>query len=510
MKKQILLYFSVILFISLSFGQTPKNIPTPQWRPVYHFTPAKNWTNDPNGLVYLNGEFHLYNQQNPFENKWGHMSWGHATSKDLIHWNHLPIAIPEKIDKDTTWIFSGSAVLDKNNTSGFCKTKDCIVAIYTADQPNLKKESQFIAYSNDSGKSFTNYENNPVIDLQLKDFRDPNVFWYEQTKKWIMSVALPAQHKVRFYASPDLKNWTLLSDFGPQGFTNAAWECPFLIQLPVKGIMGVQKWVLGVSAAGRERGTYMQYFVGDFDGTKFTNDNTETTILDLDDGDCFYAAIPWNNAPDNQKILIGWMVPKQKETYPWKGQMSIPRDLSVREANGKFYLTQQPAAIIKNNLLNLSGNKNIILQDKKINNSDLAIVEKNISEGNSYWLEAEFTVEPGTISGFKIAQQKDDNKKLVNGAEIGFDVNKKQVYVKRSPTELPIKTMDVQAIGGKIKLEILVDKSSLEVFVNNGEQVLTTYFFPNEKENHLSFFASNGSAVINDLKAWNLSGIKNN
>jgi len=307
-----------------------------------------------------------------------------------------------------------------------------------------------------------------------------------------------------------LKNWTLLSEFGPQGYINAAWECPFLIQLPLKGQMGVQKWVLGVSAAGRERGTYMQYFVGDFDGTKFTNDNTEATILDLDYGDCFYAAIPWNSVPDNKKILIGWMVPTHKETSPWKGQMSIPRDLSVTETNGKFYLNQEPSSLIKNNLVALSENNNIVLTEKKVNNSDLPIEEKNIAAGNTYWLEAEFTTEPGTIAGFKIAQQKDDNNKMANGTEIGFDTNKKQVYVKNSLAWNSVKTMDVQPIDGKIKLEILVDKSSLEVFVNGGDKVLTTYIFPNEKDDHLSFFASNGTAVLKELKAWNLSKIKSN
>jgi len=197
MKKQFLLSLFSTLVTLLLFAQDNQT-ETPQWRPVYHFTPQKNWTNDPNGLLYLNGEYHLYNQQNPYENKWGHMSWGHATSKDLIHWNHLPIAIPEKIDKDTTWIFSGCAVWDKNNTSGFCKNGGCIVAIYTADQPNLKKESQFIAYSNDGGLTYTNYEKNPVIDLQKRDFRDPNVIWLEDQKKWLMTVALPREREGGF------------------------------------------------------------------------------------------------------------------------------------------------------------------------------------------------------------------------------------------------------------------------------------------------------------------------
>src|SRR5450432_1718990 len=256
MRKQLLSYLVFFMCFTSVFAQEDQTA-TPQWRPVYHFTPLKNWTNDPNGLIYLDGVYHLYNQQNPFENKWGHMSWGHATSTDLVHWNHLPIAMPETIDKDTTWRFSGCAVWDKNNTSGFCKNGGCFVAVYTADQPNLKKESQYVAYSNDGGMTLTNYEHNPVIDLHMKDFRDPNVSWFEKSKQWVMVVALPRDHKVRFYGSSDLKNWNLLSEFGPQGFTNAAWECPFLIQLPIDGNPNHQKWVLATSAAGRVKGTFM-------------------------------------------------------------------------------------------------------------------------------------------------------------------------------------------------------------------------------------------------------------
>src|ERR1700761_1921329 len=176
----------LLLFGGAGFAACAQT-PTPQWRPLFHFTPAANWTNDPNGPIYLHGEYLAYNQQNPFENKWGHMSWGHATSKDLLHWEHLPVAIPEIIDPakhDTVWIFSGSAVWDEHNTSGFCKNGGCLVAIYTGHQPNLHKESQWIAYSNDGGRSYTQYDKNPVIDLHKRDFRDPNVFWYKPGGYW--------------------------------------------------------------------------------------------------------------------------------------------------------------------------------------------------------------------------------------------------------------------------------------------------------------------------------------
>ena len=242
------------------------------FRPQFHFTPEKNWMNDPNGLVYYEGEYHLFYQYNPFGNKWGHMSWGHAVSPDMVHWKHLPLALPEA---DGVMIFSGSAVIDWNNTSGFGNDgQPPMVAIYTGcrvDSDGVQFEC--IAYSNDKGRTWTKYAGNPVININSKDFRDPKVQWYEPTKSWIMTVSLSAQHKVRFYGSTNLKDWTLLSEFGPAGGTAGVWECPDLFQLPVQGT-NEKRWVLAVnmnpgSIAGGSGG---QYFVGQFDGRQFTAD----------------------------------------------------------------------------------------------------------------------------------------------------------------------------------------------------------------------------------------------
>ena len=494
-------------------GQVNTNA-TLQWRPVYHFTPQKNWTNDPNGLIYFNGVYHLYNQQNPFENKWGHMSWGHATSTDLVHWKHLPVALPETIDKDTTWRFSGCAVWDKNNTSGWCKSTDCFVAIYTADQPNLKKESQFVAYSNDGGMSYTNYEHNPVIDLNKKDFRDPNVFWYEPAKKWMMVVSLPTEHKVRFYDSPDLKSWDLLSEFGPQGYISAAWECPSFIKLPVNGNTNKNKWVLFVSAAGAERGVFMQYFIGDFDGKIFKNDNPSDSVLAVDYGDCFYAAIPWNNAPDNKKIFIGWMTPGSQKTSPWTGQMSIPRDLSLKETKDGIRLMQMPTSVIRNNLTNLSDHQVIEINNLLLNNTDIALDKEHKLSGNAYWIDAVINVEPNAITGFKIAQQRDKNNKITSETTIGFDAANQQLIVdKTSAGDEKINSNKLKQVinlknnNRTIRLTVLFDKSSLEVFVNDGEAVLTTHVFPGELADGISAFSSGGNAVVTSFKAWNLSNI---
>ena len=247
--------------------------PLEPYRPHYHFTPATNWMNDPNGMFYLDGEYHLLYQFNPFGNKWGHMSWGHAVSRDLLHWEHLPIALYEE---NGIMIFSGSAVVDWKNTSGFGKGgKPPVVAIYTGHYTAKPLQNQQIAYSNDRGRTWTKFSGNPVLDIGEKDFRDPKVFWHEQTKKWVMAVAWPVHRKVRFYSSPNLKEWTHLSDFGPAGSTKGIWECPDLFPLAVEGSRNKQKWALivNVGSGAPASGSGCQYFVGEFDGAKFTQDN---------------------------------------------------------------------------------------------------------------------------------------------------------------------------------------------------------------------------------------------
>jgi len=537
--KRILIFLLTGCPVTFLFGQDSIK-PTPQWRPAYHFTPLSNWTNDPNGLIFMDGKYHLYNQQNPYGIEWGHMSWGHATSTDLVHWEHLPLAIPETIDKDTTWRFSGSAVWDKNNSSGLCKPGGCLVAIYTADQPNLKKESQFIAYSNDGGRTFTNYANNPVIDLQKKDFRDPNVTWSAQLNKWLMVVALPREYKVRFYASSDLRNWDLLSEFGPGGYTGAPWECPFLVPLTVEGKKGEgsKKWVLVVSAGGAEKGTYMQYFVGGFDGRAFANDNPSDTVLTVDYGDCFYAAIPWNGLPEKNKTYIGWLTPGPQATYPWTGQMSIPRDLALRETVQGLRLVQAPASLIRENLDGLSRHrvseeKGVAIRDgagqeargggfrgaEEAKGGAIRRVAKTAQRwkrmpGNAYWIEADLSVDPGAVAGFLLAAKKEGDSSIA-GASIGYDAARHQLVVDRTnagggkiKSGKEMQTIDLSSsarAGNTIHLEILVDRSSLEVFADGGLYALSTQIFPDEDADSIYLFANGGNAVLQSIKVWDLS-----
>jgi fructan beta-fructosidase len=207
------------------------------YRPQYHFSPREHWTNDPNGLVYFEGEYHLFFQYNPFAEEWGHMTWGHSVSPDLVHWRELPPAIAEE---GGIMIFTGSTVVDARNTSGFCSSgKPCLVAVYTGHTPGSKGRSalqtQNLAYSNDRGRHWTKYKMNPVLDLHMADFRDPKVFWSRQTAEWVMLVSLPDEHKIRIYGSKDLKQWQALSDFGPAGATSGQWECPELFEVPVEG-----------------------------------------------------------------------------------------------------------------------------------------------------------------------------------------------------------------------------------------------------------------------------------
>ncbi|MFD9249154.1 GH32 C-terminal domain-containing protein [Streptomyces bottropensis] len=246
------------------------------YRPQFHFTPEKNWMNDPNGLVYYKGEYHLFYQYNPNGDSWGDMSWGHAVSTDLVHWTELPLALSHD---DEEMVFSGSAVVDEDNTTGFgTRRNPPMVAVYTSLHKATGIQSQSLAYSTDRGRTWTKYQGNPVLDIGSKEFRDPKVQWYAPTKSWLMTVSLSTEHKVRFYSSKNLKDWTQLSEFGPAGATGGVWECPDLFPLAVDGDKKNIKWVLvvNINPGGVAGGSAAQYFIGDFDGTKFTAEDDGT------------------------------------------------------------------------------------------------------------------------------------------------------------------------------------------------------------------------------------------
>jgi fructan beta-fructosidase len=491
-------YFLIlpVLFSLMINAQT--NLYREQYRPQFHFSPAKNWCNDPNGLVYNNGTYHLFYQHNPYENKWGHMTWAHATSKDLIHWDHQPIAIPEE---NGTMIFSGTCVVDKNNTSGFSKNgKVPMVAVYTGHIENVN-QSQHIAYSLDEGITWTKYANNPVLDLHKKDFRDPKIFWHEQKKYWVMALMFPVEHIVQFYSSSNLKEWKHLSDFGPAGDTSGVWECPDLTQVPVEGNPGKKKWLLQMS-----QNASMQYFVGEFDGIKFIDENATDKINRPDYGPDYYAAITFNQLPAKHlPTAIGWVnnwyYANDIPTNPWKSAMALPRTLSVKRINESWILIQKPiatAAVLKKKIFQL---QNEILGKNKM----LPV--------KSTQFEMEVTLTPGktSITGVRLAVG--DTAYF----EIGYDAAKKLLYIDRSKSgdisfNQNFKTAArfekvIPLQNKKIQLHIYFDNSIAEIFINKGEAVFTAQLFPQEKDNGIVLFNTGEKSKFSNLNLWEMKSV---
>lgn len=306
-------------------------------RPRYHYAPAANWLSDPNGLVWQTGEWHMFYQYNPFGEDWGHMSWGHAVSRDLARWQELPVALAEE---NNTMIFSGSAVIDAAGSAGF--GPGAMVAIYTGARTDRQHQFQCIAASTDRGRTFTKFAGNPVLDIQMADFRDPSVFWHKPSEQWIMVVVLSDKNRALVYGSPDLKTWRELSEIPRDGAPGHLWECPFLVELPVEGT-GETRWLFKVDVLSGAPGSGALYRFGEFDGTRFV---AETGWQIADHGDEFYAAIGWTEPRDAQgrPTWIGWMgnhaVQKHLPPQGWRGVMSLPRRLSARRESGMLRLVQ--------------------------------------------------------------------------------------------------------------------------------------------------------------------------
>ncbi len=457
------------------------------YRPQYHFSPRQHWTNDPNGLVYFEGEYHLFFQYNPFGDEWGHMSWGHAVSPDLLHWRELPVALPEE---DGVMIFTGSTVIDERNSSGFCTGgKHCLVAIYTGHTPESGSkpalQTQNLAYSNDRGRTWKKYSANPVLNLNMSDFRDPKVFWSEQGRHWVMAVSLPNDHKVRLYGSPDLKQWTTLSEFGPAGATGGQWECPELFPLSVEGKTNESRWLMkvGLNPGARLGGSGEQYFVGRFDGTRFTNENPAALTLWTDYGKDCYCALTFNGLPRGEKpVMIGWMdnwqYAAKLPTSPWRGQMTFPRQLSLRETPDGIRLFQEPGALtaLAGKALKFEGNTNV--------------------PTHSFVLTS--TLKAGTAQefGWKILSDGE------HYTAIGYDSAKQVLVVDRTNSGLTNFSKDfperveapLKISGGDLRLEVLVDRSSVEVFADGGRIVSTNLVFPLVGANRIEAYSRGGTA----------------
>ncbi len=474
------------------------------YRPQFHFTPEKNWMNDPNGLVNYKGEYHLFYQYNPFGNSWGHMSWGHAVSSDLVHWKHLPVALAEE---NGVMIFSGSAVVDWNNSSGLCKSSDpkdksCLIAIYTGDIEG-KNQSQHIAASNDRGRTWTKFAGNPVLDIGYKDFRDPKVFWHEATKKWVMVVSLSREQKVRLYGSKNLQQWELLSEFGGAGVADkeVQWECPDLFELPIQNQLGKKRWVLivNINPGGAAGGSAGQYFVGNFDGKTFTNDNPKDTKLFVDYGKDFYAGVTFSDIPktDGRRILLGWMsnwdYAGKEPTTPWRTAQSIPRELKLQQTPAGLRLLQTPIIELQK------------LRGAAITKRNLVLTEKmqSIASGETIEMHGEFAVEKNASAFFRL--QSGSSETLI-GYENGqmFIDRTKSDNVDFDPQFTGRHEVSLQSQQGKIKLHVFVDRSSVEVFGNDGAAVLTDRIFPNSSTQNIEL---RGAGKCLALNIWQLKSI---
>ncbi|QEG00387.1 Levanase precursor [Stieleria maiorica] len=470
------------------------------WRPQFHFSPEIHWMNDPNGLVFHDGEYHLFYQYNPAGNTWGHMSWGHAVSRDLTHWEHLPLAIAEA---DGVMAFSGCCVVDHNNTSGFgLGETPPMVAVYTGHGHG--RQVQNLAYSNDNGRTWTKYAGNPVLDINNPDFRDPKVFWHTPTDRWVMVVSLAREKVVVFYASEDLKHWSELSRFGPAGATQKSnWECPDLFELPIEGDGGKKRWVLEVdmgsgSVAGGSGG---EYFVGDFDGTRFTATQDAKWV---DFGRDFYAPVSWSDIPDSdgRRIWIGWFNNWETcllPTSPWRSCMSVPRVLSLRKTtdpadpDGDLVMVQRPVEELQR----------LRVQSRPIDTTAATWPPTAVTEPGELTdmaFELETTLKPGTARsvGFRIRTGSDEF------TEVGYDREPGVVYVDRRKSgnvafhqafagrhEAPVRVVD-----GAVTIQVLVDRSAIEVFINDGEAVISDRIFPTSRRPTIEVFAGDRSAEV--------------
>ena len=497
------------------------------YRPVYHHTPLYGWMNDPNGMVYKDGEYHLYYQYNPYGSKWGNMHWGHSVSRDLIHWQHLDPAIA----RDTLGhIFSGSTVVDKDNTAGY--GKDALIALYTSASDKYG-QIQCMAYSTDNGRTYTKYEHNPILTPfdGLKDFRDPKVFWYEPDKKWIMIVS--ADKNMRFYSSTDLKEWTYLSQFGEgYGAQPNQFECPDFVQLPVDGSKDNMKWVMivNINPGCMFGGSATEYFVGTFDGKAFKCDTKPQITKWLDYGKDHYAAVCISNTGD-RTIALPWMSNWQYANITpikqYRGANGLPRELTLYTKDGQTYVAA-----------------NVVPEAKALRKDSRAVEGfslngehriDNLTDGTDCAVELEMDITPGSAQtvGFDLLNEKGEKVKIYLDMKAGrlvmdrtesgitqldgpnkgnYDVHVKETDDHRKSlsvnyrNDFALGTWAPLALcnGKTYHLDIFVDKCSVEIFVDGGRIAMTNLVFPTRPYDGLRFYSEGGQATVNNLTIHSL------
>ncbi|MHB1920906.1 MAG: glycoside hydrolase family 32 protein [Chitinophagaceae bacterium] len=473
------------------------------YRPRYHFTPVKNWNNDPNGLVYDHGEYHLFYQYNPAGMVWGPMHWGHAVSRDLLHWKHLPIALyPDSIGD----MFSGCAVVDTHNTSGFGVGKSApLVAIFTEDHPQTHLEVQSLAYSVNQGKTWIKYAKNPVLSNPGEmNFRDPHVIWYKKSREWVMILA--AGDHVELYTSANLISWTKVSDFGKnRGVHVDVWECPDLFPLRING-NGEKKWILTVNNGGSPAGgRSTQYFIGSFDGHHFKPEDAK--IRWLYDGADEYAGITWNNTGP-RTIYMGWMDnwPAQSARVPsyiWRGSMTMPMELKLVKDKLQLNLTAQPIREL-HQLEHLVFSKKLLILKKgrwtrTFHGDQLASsvinLEASILPQGRLWVALE--------------------NNLGQRVTFGYDAGRHQLFMDRSHAGLPdfkadsppVHSVQIADSLQPIKMTILYDRSTLEVFFNDGRHIFADLVFPSRPYNILHIEGGGNPGTLKDLQVFHVSSV---
>ncbi|PFG14408.1 sucrose-6-phosphate hydrolase SacC (GH32 family) [Bacillus sp. es.036] len=478
-----------------------------KYRSQFHYTPEKNWMNDPNGLVYHNGEYHVFYQYNPTGVTWGPMNWGHAVSKDLVNWKRLPTALEED---ENGFIWSGSVVVDEDNTAGF--GEEAMVAMFTHEKGG--NQSQSLAYSNDNGRTWQKYAGNPVLTNidQFSVFRDPKIFWHEESNQWVMLLAVEDKFQkqfVRIYHSEDMKDWTFASDFGEnQGYHEGVWEVPDLFPLPVDGDPNNTKWVMQVSLSkgSPAGGSGVQYFIGDFDGTTFRNDNLASTVLYADHGADYYAPLTFNHVPDGRRIAMGWMnnweYGQAIPTSIWRSKMTIPKELNLKSiSNLGVRLVQTPVSELRS----LRG------EERNWTNEVVVAGENLLSDikGDTLEIVAEFQTDQSTAKefGFKVRVGHDEF------TEVSYNMTNATLSLDRSKSG---DTSFSQSFGAKheavmmpsndsVKLHLLVDRSSIEVFANDGQVVFSDQIFPNLTSDQLELYAIDGEVTVKSLAIYQLN-----
>jgi fructan beta-fructosidase len=492
-------------------------------RPQFHFSPPSMWMNDPNGMVYYDGEYHLFYQYYPNDTVWGPMHWGHAVSSDLVHWENLPIAL---YPDDLGYIFSGSAVVDWRNTSGFGRDgAPPLVAIFTYHNPQLAEaggrdhEYQGIAWSNDRGRSWTKYAGNPVLPntQRLQDFRDPKVFWHAASERWIM--ALSANDHVQFWASPDLKRWHHLSDFGREwGAHGGVWECPDLVPMRVDGA-GEERWVLilNLNPGGPQGGSGTQYFVGDFDGARFTLDERfKRTLIDegavwLDHGRDNYAGVTWADVPpeDGRHLFIGWMgnwdYAQQVPTRGWRSAMTLPRTLTLHDTPAGLRVFSNPVRELQTLRTASFSLPETVIEPGRAwspkpgldpSQSEL-ILEFELPASGAASLAVELSNALGEryVFGYDTARNEFASDRRHSG-DTGFAESFAGVH---RATRL--------AEGRTLRLHLFFDVASVEVFADGGATVMTDIFFPTQPFSQLRIRADGQALSLNGGEIHQLGSI---